>query len=137
MMPMRMAFFSDGGAARLGVERYAFDDGQSALLFQCDRHWPFVHNPKGRRHRRGRVRRILGFGLLGIAALLLVLELMALADPVGTKLADDSDPFGDPHQPWWFHALWFAIVALLAAAGARLTRRGNVRRDRAPNATSR
>ncbi len=78
------------------------------------------------------MRRIVGFGLLGIAALLLVLELLALADPVGTKMADDGDPFGNPYQPWWVHALWFVIVALLAGAGGRLARRGRARRDRAP-----
>jgi len=69
------------------------------------------------------VRRVVGFGLLAIAALLLVFELLALADPVGTKMADDGDPFGNPYQPWWVHAVWFAIVALLAAVGARLSRR--------------
>jgi chromate transport protein ChrA len=77
------------------------------------------------------VRRVLGFGLLGLAALLLFFEVLALVDPVGTKLADDADPFGDPYQPWWVHAVWFAIIALLAAAGARLWRRGRRRRDRA------
>jgi hypothetical protein len=73
------------------------------------------------------VRRVIGFGLLGIAALLLVSEMMSLADPVGTKAADDGDPFGNPYQPWWVHALWFVIVALLAASGARLVRRGGSR----------
>jgi hypothetical protein len=76
------------------------------------------------------VRRVVGLGLIGIAALLLALELMALADPVGTKMSDDGDPFGNPHKPWWVDALWFAIVALLAAAGARLARRRRVPRDR-------
>ena len=78
------------------------------------------------------VRRILGFVLLVIAALLLVLELLALKDPVGTKLADDGDPFGNRHQPWWVHALWFAAIGLIGAAGARLARRG---RARAPHST--
>jgi hypothetical protein len=77
------------------------------------------------------VRRLVGFALLGLAALLLALELMALADPVGTKLADDGDPFGNPYKPWWVHALWFAFIAVLATAGARLARRGHVHRDRA------
>jgi hypothetical protein len=77
------------------------------------------------------MRRVVGFGLLGIAALLLAFELLALADPVGTKMADDGDPFGNPYQPWWVHALWFAIIALLAAGGARLARRSRSPRDRA------
>jgi hypothetical protein len=70
------------------------------------------------------MRRVLGLGLLGIAALLLALELVAVADPAATKMADDGDPFGNPYQPWWFHALWFAIVVLLASAGVRLARQG-------------
>jgi chromate transport protein ChrA len=76
------------------------------------------------------VRGLVGLGLLGIASLLLVFELIALADPVGTKLADDGDPYGNPYQPWWVHALWFAVIALLAAAGTRLWRRGRGHRDR-------
>lgn len=78
------------------------------------------------------MRRALGFALLGIAALLLVMELMALADPVGTKMADDGDPFAEPNQPWWSHALWFGAVAVLATFGARLAHRGGADRDRAP-----
>ena len=77
-----------------------------------------------RAERPSRVRRLVGFGLLSVAALLLVLELIALADPVGVKLADDGDPHGNPYQRWWVHTLWFAIVVLLAAAGTRLWRRG-------------
>ena len=77
------------------------------------------------------MRRVVGFGLVGIAALLLAFELLALADPVGTKMGDDGNPFGNPYQPWWVHALWVAIVALLAAAGTRLSRRRRGHRDRA------
>jgi MYXO-CTERM domain-containing protein len=69
------------------------------------------------------LRRLIGFVLLAFALLLLALKLLALADPVGTKMADDGDPFGDPHQPWWVHAIYFAAVALLVAAGVRLIRR--------------
>ena len=69
------------------------------------------------------MRRVVGFGLLGIAALLLVIELIALANPVATKMSDDGDPFGNPSTSWWTHALLFVIVALLVTAGARLVRR--------------
>ena len=69
------------------------------------------------------MRRVVGFGLLGIAALVVVIELIAHANPVATKMADDGDPFGNPSTPWWTHALLFVIVALLVAVGARLVRR--------------
>lgn len=69
------------------------------------------------------VRRVLGFALLGIAALLLVFEVIAIVDPVGTKMADDNDPFGNPYKPWWVHAAWLAIIALIATGGVRLARR--------------
>jgi hypothetical protein len=68
------------------------------------------------------VRQVFGLILLGFAGLLLVLKLMAMVDPVWTKLADDGDPYGDRYAPWWVHALWFAVIALLAGAGARLAR---------------
>jgi hypothetical protein len=45
--------------------------------------------------------------LLGLVVLFF--EIIALIDPVGTKMADDSDPFGDPYQPWYVHALTLAF----------------------------
>lgn len=44
--------------------------------------------------RRGRIVlgiAIIGFGLLGVAV-----GLLAFADPVSAKMADDSDPLGEP-----------------------------------------
>lgn len=38
------------------------------------------------------------------------LEIVALLDPVGTKMADDSDPFGNPHIPWQQHAAFIIFV---------------------------
>ena len=37
-------------------------------------------------------------------------ELVALLDPVGTKLSDDSDPFGNPYIPWQQHAVYIVFV---------------------------
>ena len=77
------------------------------------------------------VRRLIGFGLLGIAVVLLFFEIVALVDPVGTKLSDDGDPFGNPYQPWWVHAIWFLVISLIAWAGFRLDVFGRIGRDRA------
>jgi hypothetical protein len=62
------------------------------------------------------MRWVLAVLLLAVAGILLVFEVSAFLDPVGTKLADDADPFGTA-EPWWVHALWFALIALLAGIG--------------------
>ena len=77
------------------------------------------------------MRLVLGLGLVGLAVLLLAVELLALADPVGTKLADDGDPFGNPYAPWWVHLAWFIAIALIAGAGVWLAQSRGRDRDRA------
>ena len=67
------------------------------------------------------MRTLGGLVLAGLAVVLLIVEGIALIDPAGTKLADDSDPFGSP-APWYAHVLWFAVIALFAAVSARLLR---------------
>jgi hypothetical protein len=54
------------------------------------------------------MRRAVGVCLIGLALVISLVGLGALLDPVGTKLADDGDPFGDPGSP-------LAPVVLLAA----------------------
>jgi hypothetical protein len=64
--------------------------------------------------------RMVGAALLLLVAALLALgEVYAILDPVGAKMSDDADPFGDPHQPWYVHASNFA-VSLACAGGAWL-----------------
>ncbi len=53
---------------------------------------------------------LAGIFLFGIGVLLGLLELIAIIDPVGTKMADDSDPFGDPHIPWYVHTIYILIT---------------------------
>jgi hypothetical protein len=67
------------------------------------------------------MRTLGGLILAALAAVLLLVEAIALIDPAGTKLADDADPFGSP-APWYVHVLWFAVIALFAALSARLLR---------------
>ena len=51
--------------------------------------------------------------LFAIASVLALFEFIALIDPVGTKMADDMDPFGDPHVAWYLHAAFIlATIAL-------------------------
>ena len=74
------------------------------------------------------MRTFAGFVLLGLAAVLLFFEVIALLDPVGTKMADDSDPFGPP-PPWYGHVVWFGVIAAVGALGARLVwRKGSPER---------
>jgi hypothetical protein len=67
------------------------------------------------------MRTLSGLVLAGLALVLLFVEILALIDPAGTKLADDADPFGPP-APWYVHVAWFAVIALFALVSARLLR---------------
>jgi hypothetical protein len=58
---------------------------------------------------------LLGLFFFGLGILVGLLEIIALLDPVGTKMADDSDPFGNPHIPWQQHAAF--IIFVLACFG--------------------
>lgn len=60
-------------------------------------------------------RQVMGVILLMLAGLLLFFEVWALADPVGTQMANDADPFGTP-PGWREHATWFGIIALMSTA---------------------
>lgn len=62
------------------------------------------------------VRCTFGMLFLGFAAMFLLGEILALADPVGTQMANDADPFGTP-PGWREHAMWLGIISALAAAG--------------------
>ena len=75
------------------------------------------------------MRTLIGFALLGLAAVFLLFEVIALIDPVGTKMADDNDPFGPP-PPWYVHVVWFTVIAAVGALGAKFLRRKASREDR-------
>jgi len=60
------------------------------------------------------MRKLAASLLLAIAGVFALLEFIALIDPVGTKMADDVDPFGDPHAAWYLHAAFIlATIALI------------------------
>ena len=60
-------------------------------------------------------------GAIFIAAGLIavLVGLPGIIDPVGTKLADDSDPFGEP-SPRWYDVVIVGVGASLVATGAVL-----------------
>jgi hypothetical protein len=45
----------------------------------------------------------------GVGALIALLTVVVLIDPVGSKMADDSDPFGNPYISWEVHLASFAV----------------------------
>lgn len=57
--------------------------------------------------------------LLVAAGVLGLVEALAVLDPVGTKMADDGDPFG-LSTPLWTHHAGLAAAILGCVAGACL-----------------
>lgn len=74
------------------------------------------------------VRAALGLLLLGIAAVLLLFEIVALGDPVGTQMANDADPFGTP-PGWEVHAVWFTVIAGMTATALWMILGGRRKRN--------
>ncbi|HEX6041058.1 hypothetical protein [Longimicrobium sp.] len=73
------------------------------------------------------MRTLTGLLLLMLAMLLGLVEAIALADPVGTRMANDAAPFG-PAEPWYVHAAWIAVICLMTGVAARLLDGGIVGR---------
>jgi tryptophan-rich sensory protein len=74
------------------------------------------------------VRSTFGMLFLGFAAIFLLGEILALADPVGVQMSNDADPFGTP-PGWRVHAVWFGVIAALSAAGGWLIFGGRPKRN--------
>jgi hypothetical protein len=68
------------------------------------------------------MRKLAASILFAIAGVLALLELISLIDPVGTKMADDLDPFGDPHITWYQHAAFILVTIALASIAGWLWR---------------
>jgi hypothetical protein len=74
------------------------------------------------------MRSTFGMLLWGFAAILLLGEILALVDPMGTQMANDGDPSATP-PGWREHAMWLGIIAAMSAAGWWLIFGGRVRRN--------
>lgn len=61
--------------------------------------------------------------LLLLATVVGLVEILSVVDPVGTKLADDGDPRGDPSTPWEVHAIYIGLIAALVGGAVLLIRR--------------
>ena len=48
-----------------------------------------------------------------VGLIIMLVAITGLIDPVGTKLADDNDPFGDPGGPWYPIFLIFVSLILI------------------------
>ena len=68
------------------------------------------------------MRKIIASMLFALAGLLALLEFIALIDPVGTKMADDADPFGDPYIAWYQHAAFILVTIAFVMIGCWLLR---------------
>ena len=69
------------------------------------------------------MRILVAIFLLLVAGMFTVVQLLAIIDPVGTKMADDGDPFGNPHVPWYQHTVSVLIIIACVAIASRLLRR--------------
>ena len=75
-------------------------------------------------HKFSFVLSILAGLLLGSLGLLTgVLEMLALIDPIGTRMADDSDPFGDPYISPLEHAIFIILTLAMISASIWLLSR--------------
>jgi hypothetical protein len=68
---------------------------------------------------------ILGMFVGGIGLLVGLLEVIAIIDPVGTKLADDADPLGDPYILPVQHAFHILLTVGLLSASYWLMRQAD------------
>jgi hypothetical protein len=74
------------------------------------------------------MRTFFGLILLALAILLLIVELMTLADPMaGLRMSGPADIFVAT-APWYVHAGWFVVIGITGWASARLLSGGIVGR---------
>jgi hypothetical protein len=69
-----------------------------------------------------RMRRYLGWLLIVVGIIPVLIGVVALLDPVATKLSDDSDPFGPP-GPWYESAILIVVGLAICVAGTYAKRK--------------
>ena len=68
------------------------------------------------------LQRTVGVLLALVGLVFFLASLVALVDPVGTQMADDSNPFGPP-PPWYAAVTGCVVSAGIGAGGIWLLRR--------------
>ena|GEM_PF-3108792 len=68
-----------------------------------------------------RIQRLIGMGMILTGFLMLSIGILSMLDPLGAKLADDSDPFGKPSGLKEI-TIYFTIVVGLLFVGLKLFR---------------
>lgn len=71
-----------------------------------------------------------GVALCSIAVIMFLVGVLAVIDPVGTKMADDGDPFGKPLSHVCSSLICLAAIGMFMG-GRWLMRTGNVKRTEA------
>jgi hypothetical protein len=69
-----------------------------------------------------RMRRTLGWFLIAVGIISILVGVVALLDPVGTKMSDDGDPFGRP-GPWYESAILVVLGLAICVAGTYAKRK--------------
>ena len=72
------------------------------------------------------MKRASGIFLLLIGVLVAFIEVLAVLDPTGSKMADDANPFGSLPS-WGQQAIYILAVVALFYFGFRLINQGNRR----------
>lgn len=68
------------------------------------------------------MRRYLGWLLIVVGTVAMVVGVAELFDPVGTKMADDGDPFGQS-EPWYESAVLVVLGLAMSVAGTYAKRK--------------
>ena len=68
------------------------------------------------------LRYIIGSLLALVGVVFFLISVIALVDPVGTQMADDTNPFGPP-PPWYAAVIGGILSAGIATGGVLLLRR--------------
>jgi hypothetical protein len=65
------------------------------------------------------LKKVIAFLLVVIGLVLAGIEIIAVVDPVGTKMADDGDPFGYIVS-WGVHVFWLIVILACFTVAWRL-----------------
>src|SRR5262245_36222501 len=76
------------------------------------------------------LRVVLGSAMILLGWIIAVIGIVAIVDPIGTKMADDGDPFGTP--PSRLTSATITSLSILVVVGGVLLVRGGARSSHVP-----